>query len=85
MVWIGSLLVKALSTSVAFQKLVNTFCTLILDSNSFGESTLITQYYFNSGWAFDDKGVIWGVGRNEDGDDTGNIFLVFSIPLCYRR
>ena len=29
-------------------------------------------FFLKKGWAFDNDRVIWGVGRNEDGDDTGN-------------
>ena len=30
-----------------------------------------------SGWAFDNDGVMWGVGRNEDGDETGNFEAIY--------
>ena len=32
------------------------------------------------GWAFDLDGNIWGVGRNEDGDDSGWGSRIFSAP-----
>ena len=32
------------------------------------------------GWAFDLEGNIWGVGRNEDGDDSGWGSRIFSAP-----
>ena len=39
-----------------------------------GDYIFLTKNVKNriSGWAFDNDGVMWGVGRNEDGDETGN-------------
>merc|ERR1712223_328116 len=42
-----------------------------MDWESVGQSPFYIGGISEVGWAFDDNGVIWGVGRNEDGDDTG--------------
>ena len=51
---------------MAFQKLVST--------NTKHGDYFLAKNVTNviSGWAFDNDGVMWGVGRNEDGDETGN-------------
>ena len=42
-----------------------------LDWEPLGASPFYTGGISEVGWAFDDDGVMWGVGRNEDGDASG--------------
>ena len=59
---------QALFTLVAFQKLVSIY--VLTKRGDYFLPKNVTNVI--SGWAFDNDGVMWGVGRNEDGDETGN-------------